>query len=91
MKNWNEYKEYVRTQDPELINEIENQAEIISVLITQRRKLGYSQRDLAKLCTFPQSTIARIESLMMNPKIDTLLKIMEPLGLKINVIENKRF
>ena len=37
MKNWNEYKEYVRNEDPKLIEKIEVQAEIISSIINQRK------------------------------------------------------
>jgi len=33
----------------------------------------------------PQSSVARIESFKTTPKIDTLLKLMQPLGLKLQV------
>ena len=44
-----------------------------------------SQRDLAKMCKLPQSSIARIESHKTIPKLDTLIKIMQPLGLTLTV------
>lgn len=41
--------------------------------------------DLADMCVIPQSSVARIETFKTIPKIDTLLKIMQPLGLKLTV------
>ena len=91
MKTWNDYKQHVRTNDPEtsvLLNEIEEQSQIISVIIQQRTALGLSQRDLADICKMPQSSIARIESLQITPKLSTLLKIIKPLGLKLTLTKS---
>ena len=44
-----------------------------------------SQRDLASICGIPQSSVARIESYAGTPKLDTLIKIMRSLGLKLTV------
>lgn len=51
----------------------------------RRAELGISQRTLAEQCSIPQSSIVRIESFKTIPKIDTLLKLMRPLGLKLQV------
>ena len=86
MKNWNDYKEYVKSNSPnfsEDISEIEDLAQIISKVIEQRHELGLSQRDLAKLCNIPQSSVARIESLKTTPNLTTLLKILKQLNLKL--------
>ena len=88
MKNWNTYKEYVKKIDKKnrrKIEEIEEQAKIISAVIEQRNALGLSQRDLAELCGIPQSSVARIESFQTTPNLATLLKIMQQLGLKLSV------
>ena len=64
MRNWNDYKEYVKKTDKKSgkeLEEIEEQAKIVSILINQRNALGLSQRDLAEICGIPQSSIARIE------------------------------
>ena len=47
--------------------------------------MGISQRDLAAMCGIPQSSVARIESYKTTPNLDTLLKIMQTLGLKLTV------
>ena len=89
MKTWDSYKEYVRNADHESgkdILEVEEISSIISIMITQRNSLGLSQRDLAGLCGIPQSSVARIESLKITPNLSTLLKILNPLGLKLLVL-----
>ena len=88
MKTWNDYKEHVKTADSqgkEYVEEAETLAEIISAVIRQRNALGLSQRDLAALCQMPQSSVARIESMRITPTLETMLRIMKPLGLKLSV------
>ena len=86
--NWNDYKLEVKRNDPvgkEIIEEAEIEAGIISDMIRQRSALGLSQRDLAELCDIPQSSIARIETGKITPRLDTLLKILKQLGLTLSV------
>ncbi len=86
--NWNEYKEHVKSDNElgkQLLDEAESEAAIISAIINQRSSLGLSQRDLAELCNIPQSSVARIESSKTTPRLDTLLKILQQLGLKLTV------
>ena len=88
MKTWNEYKEHVKANDSEVkkdVEEIEELAKIVGAIIEQRTLLGISQRELADKCGIPQSSIARIETFKTTPNLDTLLKIMKPLGLKLGV------
>ena len=88
MKTWADYKEHIKGIDErskQEMEEIEVMAGIIGAMIDKRNELGYSQRDLAELCGMPQSSIARIESMKTTPNLDTLLKLMQPLGLKLTV------
>jgi len=88
MKTWNDYKEHVKAIDPEGkrdIEELEILAAIVGAMIEKRNELGFSQRELASICGIPQSSVARIESFKTIPNLDTLLKIMQPLGLKLIV------
>ncbi len=88
MKTWNDYKDHVKLIDEDaskILGEIEEQANIISMVIQQRNALGLSQRDLAAMCNMPQSSIARIESLQTTPTLTTLLKIIRPLGLRLTI------
>ncbi|MBQ8563296.1 MAG: helix-turn-helix transcriptional regulator [Firmicutes bacterium] len=88
MRTWDDYKEHVKAVDPQgkkYVEEAEIVAEIISAVIQQRNALGLSQRDLAALCEMPQSSVARIESMRITPSLETMLRMMKPLGLKLTV------
>lgn len=86
--NWDEYKEKVKAIDPiakEDIEEAEARASIVSAMIEKRNELGLSQRELADMSDMPQSSVARIESYKTSPKLDTLLKLLQNLGLSLSV------
>ena len=88
MRTWDDYKNFIRETDLEAgrdLDEIEENSRIISAMIRRRNELGLSQRELAAECGIPQSSVARIESFRTTPNLDTLLKIMQPLGLKLVV------
>ena len=88
MRTWESYKKYVKRNDADLKNDIEDmemEAKVISTMCNKREQLGISQRELAKMCDVPQSTVARIESYKVSPSLDTLFKLMRPLGLNFSI------
>lgn len=88
MNTWEDYKSYVKSineEERQNMEAIEEIAAIVSSIINRRQELGVSQRALAKQCNIPQSSIARIETLKTTPKLDTLLKIMQALNLKLKI------
>lgn len=90
MKTWNDYKKNIKSIDQDAsddIEEAEQLAYIISAIIDRRKKLGLSQRDLAKMCNVPQSSIGRIESCKTTPNISTLINIFKHLGLSFTITE----
>lgn len=74
--------EYINKRKTE---EIAALSDIIDVVIKRRNDLGMSQRDLADECGIPQSSVSRIESMKTTPNFLTMLKILQPLGLKLSV------
>ena len=89
MRTWDDYKEYAKSANEDVkkdIEEMEYMASLVSAVIKQRNDLGLSQRELALICGIPQSSIARFESCATIPKLDTVLKIIKPLGLKLTLI-----
>ena len=68
------------------IEEMEVLAAIVTAIIDRRNELGYTQRDLAVICGLPQSSVAIIEACIVKPNIETLIKIMKPLGLTLSVV-----
>lgn len=74
--------EYVSQEEREQIN---FQVDLIGKVIEARESQGLSQRDLAELSGIKQPAIARMESMKSIPKIDTLFKILAPLGYTISI------
>jgi predicted transcriptional regulator len=88
MKNgvkWNDLKQSINSISDTEKTEIEATAKIMASIIKRRKELKISQRDLEKLSGIKQSAIARIEKQNNSPSIETLIKLMEPLGLTLTV------
>ncbi len=88
MRTWEDFKKEAKAGDEAAkqdIEEMETLAYIITAIISRRNELGYSQRELASVCGLPHSSIARIESCAVKPNVETLLKVMRPLGLTLSV------
>ena len=86
MATWADYKDHVRETNPEIgrdIDEAEAVSQIVGTMIERRHDLELSQRELAKLCGLPHSSVARIESGKSTPNLSTLLKIFGELDLKL--------
>lgn len=93
MKEINTFADYLNDEtrvSSEERQKIAFEVELIGKLIEAREKKGYSQRDLAELSGVKQPAIARLESLKSIPRVDTLLKLLNPLGytLTITPLEN---
>ena len=88
MRTWDDYKTHVKSiseEERRNMEEIEEVADIVSSIIRRRQELGISQRMLAERCGLPQSSVARIETLKTTPKLDTLVKLMQAINLKLQV------
>ena len=90
MRTWEDFKNSAKERSPENryeLEQIEELAVIVSAMITRREALGMTQRELAVKCGIPQSSIARLESMKTTPNIETIIKVMQPLGLRLSVME----
>ena len=88
MRTWEDFKKEAKKCNKTTkadIEEMEVLSSIISAIIDKRNELGFSQRELAAICGLPQSSVARIEACSVKPNVETLLKIMKPLGLTLSV------
>ena len=88
MKEINTFEEYISDESrvsPEEKRKINFEVELIGKMIEAREKKGYSQRELAELSGVKQPAIARMESLKSTPQVDTLLKILAPLGYTLSI------
>ena len=66
-------------------NRIEFEADLIGKLIETREEKGLSQRGLAELIGMKQPQIARLESMKSSPQLDTLFKVLTPLGYTLSI------
>jgi len=92
MKSVKTYAEYMNDENRVTAEErerIQFEIELIGKVIEARNARGLSQRDLAELSGVKQPAIARLESMQATPKIDTLLKILNPLGYTLSIVPIK--
>lgn len=69
--------------------EINFEASLICKMVEARENKGLSQRELAELSGVKQPAIARMESLKSKPQINTLLKVLVPLGYTLDIVPLK--
>jgi len=72
--------------DPAERERINFEVALIGKMIEAREEKGFSQRELAELSGVKQPAIARLESLKATPQIDTLFKVLHPLGYTIEIV-----
>ena len=59
---------------------------LIGKLIEAREQKGLSQKELAELAGVKQPAIARLEIMKATPQIDTLFKVLKPLGYTLAIV-----
>ena len=93
MKEVNTLSEYLADEERvsrEDLEAINLEASLISKMIEAREEQGSSQRELARISGVKQPAIARMESLRSTPQIDTLLKVLVPLGYTLQIVPLKK-
>ncbi len=71
---------------PEEIAESDLRVAIIGEIIKARQEKGISQKKLEELSGVKQPIIARMEKGTTSPQIDTILKVLLPLGKTLAVV-----
>jgi ribosome-binding protein aMBF1 (putative translation factor) len=71
---------------PEEIAESDLRAAIIGEIIKARQEKGLSQKKLEELSGVKQPIIARMEKGITSPQLDTILKLLAPLGKTLAVV-----
>ena len=77
--------------DPNLLTEAEKEniqlkIDLADKLIEAREQKGISQKRLAEMSGLKQPAIARLERMQTMPQIDTLQKVLKPLGYKLAIV-----
>ena len=84
---WDEVQSELFT--PEEITESSLRVQLMGELIKARREQGISQKRLEELSGVKQPVIARMEKGYTSPQLDTLLKVLAPLGKTIAIVPIK--
>jgi len=82
--SWEDLEREIFT--PEEIAESNLRVAIIGEIIKARHEQGISQRQLGLLSGVKQPVIARMEKGTTSPQIDTVLKILAPLGKTLAIV-----
>ena len=85
MTNWEEFREELElTPEEECVIELEK--DLIRTMVQIRESQGLSQAELARLCNVKQPVIARMEKDVHSPQVDSLLKILVPMGYRLQIV-----
>lgn len=66
---------------------MELEYEIIQDFVKTRKNQKMTQAKLAQEANLLRETIARIENLMTSPKLNTLIKLLEPMGYTLKIVK----
>ena len=91
-KSWSDVRNQLFT--PDEIAESDLRVALIGELIKARQEKGISQKKLEELSGVKQPVIARMEKGVTSPQLDTILKVLAPLGktlatVQLQTAENK--
>lgn len=89
MSNFNEL-----WNDPDFLTDSEKEqidfeVALIGKLIEAREKRGLSQKQLADMCGLKQSAIARLERMNATPQLNTLMRVLKPLGYRLDIVPTR--
>ena len=83
-RSWDEVRAELFT--PEEIAESNLRVALIGELIKARQEKGLSQKKLEELSGVKQPVIARMEKGTTSPQLDTILKVLAPLGKTLAIV-----
>lgn len=86
-RNWENFEKDIYTADE--IRESDLRVSLISEFIRARDELGISQKKLEELSGVKQPIIARMEKGYSNPQIETVLKLLAPMGKTLAIVPIK--
>lgn len=86
-RSWEDFEKDIYTADE--IRESDLRVSLISEFIRARDELGISQKKLEELSGVKQPIIARMEKGYSNPQIETVLKLLAPMGKTLAIVPIK--
>lgn len=84
MKTWKNVRKNLNISKEDEV-QIAFEKDLINKIISIREKEGFSQAELADKAKIKQSQVARFEKATHSPQINSLLKILYPLGYTLKL------
>ena len=82
--DWDDVRKELFT--PEEVAESDLRVAVISALVSAREEQGISQMQLQEMSGVAQPVIARMEKGTTSPRLETVLKVLAPLGKTLAVV-----
>lgn len=86
---WDDLKNEIQLTDEEM-QAVKFEENLIETFIRIREEKGISQAQLAKLSQVKQPAIARLEKKNHSPQVDSLLRLLVPLGYTLEIVPLNR-
>jgi len=82
--SWKDFRQTLNLtpEEEEIIN---LEKSVINAIVAAREENGLTQKQLSELCGVQQPVIARIERAVHSPQINSIIKILKPLGYTLVV------
>lgn len=85
MTTWDKLRvELDITEEDEQVIQIEK--ELIKTMVKIREEKELTQSELAKICGVKQPVIARLEKSVHSPQLDSLLRVLVPMGYSLQIV-----
>ena len=86
--SWKDFRETLNlsASDEEAIR---LEKELVLALVQAREEKGLTQKQLAEVCGIPQPVISRLEKSVHSPQVDTIIRILKPLGYTLAVVPER--
>jgi len=86
--NWTEFRKSLELtpEEEEIIN---LEKALVTAVVEAREQSGLTQKQLSELCGIKQPVIARLESAIHSPQINSVIKILKPLGYTLAVVKEE--
>jgi len=85
---WSDFRKTLNLskEDEEIIN---LETSLIEAVVEAREQSGLTQKQLSGLCGIKQPVLARLESAVHSPQINSLIRILKPLGYTLAVVKEE--
>ena len=83
---WDTLKTQISSVTQDDMDEIDLKIKIIGKILDARKDAGITQAELGELSGVKQTFIARLENNKTDPQITTVLKVLRPLGMTLDIV-----